>query len=830
MTTFAGTFITAPAPAPAPAPYFRREFTAMGRVTSARLFVAALGVVAPYVNGTRVGEDVLLPGWTSYAHRVNVRSYDVAPLITGERNAIGAIVGEGWAAGRLGWEGLHAIYTDRPALFLQLEFEDDRGSHVICSDENFRVSFGAVVKHSLYDGEEYDARREPIGWSAAGFDDANWSPAEPLAWDLGTLVTPLDPPIRRTEELAPVAISRVAKERFLVDFGQNITGWVRLTVSGTAGQTITLRHAEHCSPDGALDRESNRSALATDRYTMTGALSETWEPEFTFHGFRYVEIEGWPGEPKPEDLRAIVVHSDMVRTGWFRSSDELLNRFHDNVVWSMRGNFVGIPTDCPQRDERLGWTGDINAFAPTATFLYDVRGVLASWLADLALEQREFGKVPWTVPHALPNPPEVVALWSDVAVNLPWALYQEYGDVRHLTDAYESMTAYVRQVAGLLDENDLWSSGFQFGDWLDPATPASNPMAGRTDRYLVANAYFSRSVRQLAQIARILDRPGDADEFAELAERVVAAFRREFITPSGRMVDDTETAYSLAICFDLLEPAQRDYAGSRLAALVTANGYRIATGFAGTPHVTDALSQCGYLEVAYRLLMETDCPSFLYPVRMGATTIWERWDSVLPDGTLNSTGMTSLNHYALGAMSDWIHRTVGGLERIAPGYERVRIAPRPGGNLTQADITHDTRHGRISVSWAIADSRFSLRVSIPEGITAIVSLPGSSSDEGFTVGAGTHEWVREVAPDFGRFGAPSLHSSLKEIFRDGRAWDAVSEAMTRHLPAFATDETSPFWRMPLVELLTSLPGLPSALAEDLGKALGSPSEATVAAA
>ena len=820
--TWKARFITpasgSPAEAGAPASYFRREFTVDGTPRRATLHVTAIGLVEPHLNGDRVGDEVLAPGWTSYRHRLAVSSYDVTDRIVPGANAVGAIVGEGWALGRLGWEGKRHHYADRPALFLQLELEYEGRTEVIGTDGSFTTGTGAVLANSLYDGEEHDARLEPAGWNCPGFDGDPWAPVEEYEWDLSALVTSAAPPIRRVEELKPVSITQSPSGKTIVDFGQNISGWVRLSVQGEPGQTVTLRHAEVLT-DGALDTETLRTAAATDRYTLRGGDRETWEPKFTFHGFRYAEVDGYPGTLTADDVTAVVVHSDMTRTGWFECSNPLLNQLHANVVWSMRDNFVGVPTDCPQRDERLGWTGDINAFAPTAAFLYDVRGVLGSWLADLAAEHREKGYVPWVVPDVLSTPSPPTALWSDVAISLPWTLYTEYGDPDILRQNYDSMAALTRDVETRLDDSGLWSSGYQFGDWLDPDAPMDNPAGGKTDRHLVASAFLYRTTTQLAQTATLLGKAEDAEHFAALADRVRAAFRHEYVTPSGRLANESATALALAICFDILEPAQETKAGDQLAALVAKSGYRISTGFAGTPFVAEALSRTGHLDAAYLLLLETGCPSFLYPVTMGATTIWERWDSIRPDGTINPSGMTSLNHYALGAVADWLHRVVGGLSPAEPGYRRMHIAPRPGGDLTHATVTHDTVHGRATVAWRIDEGQLHLNVTIPDGTEATVVLPQHLDELVVQVTGGDHSWHYDVAertPD-----QYTMDTPLRTLSEDPKAWRAVTEAFAKHFPGIPLDGSAPeAASISLNVLLDHIPGASAELKNDLVAAVG----------
>ncbi|KQZ86103.1 alpha-L-rhamnosidase [Microbacterium sp. Root166] len=802
-----------------PAPYFRRTFTVEPGLRSATLRATALGIVETFVNGHRVGDDVLAPGWTSYRHRIGVSEHDVTNEIVEGPNVLGAVVAEGWAAGRIGFEHKRHHYTDRPALYLELTLTYDDRTEIIATDETFRVADGAVRAASIYDGETYDACQEPVGWHTPDFDDSGWRTATPQDVDLAVLTGDGPPPIRRTQELPVAAVTTSPSGRTVVDFGQVITGWVRITVTGAAGQTVTLRHAELLTSDGEPEYETLRTAKATDVYTLRGGQPETWEPAFTFHGFRYVEVEGWPGDLDPEDLTAIVVHSDMERTGWLETSDPLLSRLHENVVWSMRGNFVGVPTDCPQRDERLGWTGDLHAFAPTAAFLYDVRAMLGSWLKDVAAEQREKGYVPWYVPDVSGTPSAPTALWSDVIVGLPWTLYWEYGDVDILRQNWPAMTAFLDQVESLLDGTGLWGSGFQFGDWLDPDAPAEDASGGKTDRHLVATACLVRTARQMEDSARALGLSDEASRYAALGERVASAFRNEYVAPSGRLVSDSATAYSLAICYDLLDPAQRERAGARLAHLVAKSGYTVSTGFVGTPLVAHALSQTGHVDTAYLLLTEQECPSFLYPVTQGATTIWERWDAVRPDGSLNSTGMTSLNHYALGSIAEWMHRVIGGLEALEPGYRRIRIAPQPGADLTSAQLVHDTTLGRIEISWQVTGGQATVTVTVPAGSSAEVVLPGHPDAARPEVEAGTHSWAYEVAVSER---APyTFDTPLGTLAEDRAAWRSLTRVFKKHLP-FPIDASGPeAAHVTLAMMLPAIPHSTPELERDLQDALAS---------
>ena len=787
-------FISAsePSTSDAPAVYFRKEFVVEPGLLGATLKITALGIVVPSINGVRIGDEVLAPGWTSYANRLLVSRHDITGSVHEGPNALGAVVGEGWAAGPLTWELKRGIWSDRPALWVSLELAYADRTVVVGSDNSFRIGSGAVRANGIYAGEDHDARLEPDGWNSPGFDDTEWKFAQSFDWDLATLEEDVPPPIRRIEELAPAAITTSPTGATIVDFGQVLSGWVRLTVSGESGTTVTLRHAELLTPEGELEFETLRLAAATDRYTLRGGEEESWQPEFTFHGFRYVQVDGWPGTLSEDALRAVVIHSDMERTGWFETSDPLVTKLHENTVWSMRGNFIGVPTDCPQRDERLGWTGDINAFAPTATYLYDVRGVLGSWLKDLAIEQEHAGTVPWIVPTVLAAPSSATALWSDVAVSLPWALFQEYGDLDILRTSYLSMTAFIDEVEGALDDKGLWGSGFQFGDWLDPDAPSNNPSDGKTDRYLVASAYLVKTTREMASTAGLLGELEDEQRFQALQERVTRAFRREFVAESGRLVNETATAYALAITFGILDREQTRRAGDRLAEIVAKSGFRIATGFAGTPLLTDALTLTDHLDEAYLLLRQTESPSFLYPITMGATTIWERWDAVLPDGSLNSTGMTSLNHYALGAVADWLHRVVGGLQRTEPGWRHFRVAPQPGGELTWARTAHETPHGRAQIEWRVEGGEVSVDLTVPAGTQATVQLP--LHPEGLTeeVGPGTHTWRYLDTSGYGERFVLSMDTPLGRIKKDNPdVWQAILEVIRIHYPGIPVEAAGP---------------------------------------
>jgi alpha-L-rhamnosidase len=732
-----------------PVALLRREFHVDAPVRRARLYATAHGIYEAEIDGRTVGDHVLSPGWTSYEHRLRYQTYDVTDLLSPGAHTLGVTLADGWYRGHLGFTGKRHLYGDRTGALLQLEVEHPDGTRtVVSTDGSWRSALGPETRADIYKGESVDFRRELPGWSSPGFDDADWTPVEVGTRDGATLVAPTGPPVRRTQTVPVQAITTSPSGRTLLDFGQNLVGRLRFSLpAAPAGTEITVRHAEVLE-NGELGTRPLRLADATDVIVLDGTGPRTWEPRFTFHGFRYAEVAGWPGELTAEDLVAVVVHTDLRRTGTFTCSDPDVSRLHENVVWGMRGNFVDVPTDCPQRDERLGWTGDLQVFAPTASFLYDTSGMLRSWLTDLAVEQAEQdGIVPIYVPYIplLPIPTQAEVGWGDAAVVVPWVLYERSGDAGLLADQWESMTAWIDAFADRAGpELDFPGGGFSFGDWLDTSAPPENPAAARTPWQCVATAYLARSARTVAQAAQVLGR--DGDRFAALAERAAERFRSEYVTPNGRVAFTSQTAYALALEFDLLTPEQREHAGRLLAGQVLADGFHIASGFLGTPLITDALTNAGELATAYELLLQRENPSWLYPVTMGATTIWERWDSMLPDGSINPGEMTSFNHYALGAVADWLHRTVAGLAPAAPGYRRLRVAPRPGPGITSAAATHETPYGAAAVSWSVdgtADgTTFTLDVTVPPGTVAEVTLPDGSAP--VEVGSGRHSFTREI--------------------------------------------------------------------------------------
>ena len=696
-------------------------------VTTARLRLTAHGIVTATVDGVDVSDEALAPGWTTYHQRLAVRTYDVTSLLHAGELELSALVAPGWFSGRIGWENNSGFYGSHRGLLAQLELERRDGSLVVIgTDETWTATSTPYLAADFYDGETYDARR--------GYGHA--TPVWLVDLDPALLCAPPVRPVRRTQTVAPVT-----RDGNVLDFGQNLVGWVRLRVRGVAaGTEIVLRHAEVLDAQGRLFTEPLRTAKATDVYVAAGSPEETYEPRFTFHGFRYAEITGI--DLDRVDVEAVVIHSDLDRIGTFECSEPLLNRLHENVVWGLRGNFVSVPTDCPQRDERLGWTGDAQVFAPTASFLYDCEMFWENWLADLAADQMADGAVPVVVP-AISLKVVGAAGWGDAATVVPWSTYVAYGDDTVLRRALPSMRAWVDYIWTRLDESGLWSGDFQFGDWLDPDAPAERPWDGKASPVLVATAYAARSATLLARAAAVV---GDESTASAASARAASARRtwwRHYVDEAPR----TQTGAALAIAFGLApdEAAVEDL-GAALVKRVADAGGHLSTGFLGTPLLLPALTATGHVAVAYDVLLQRTTPSWLYQVLAGATTIWERWDALRPDGSVvtgagddGGGSMVSFNHYAYGAVAEWLHAAVAGLapDPNDPGYHHVIVEPRPGGGLTSASASLESRFGKVRVAWALEDGELRCDVELPPNTSATVRLPGRDP---LRLGSGRHSF------------------------------------------------------------------------------------------
>ena len=709
-----------------PSQYFRKEFPVKKKVKSARVYVTSLGIYQLFVNGKKVGDDLFTPGWTTYNKRLQYQTYDVTSMLKDD-NAVGAIVGDGWFRGKI---AKNLLYGDKLALLLQLQiFYVDGTSETIISDKNWKVTTGAILESDIYNGEIYDARMEMISWSNTGFDAGKWAYVAVLDHSKDILVAQKGVSVKAIEELKPQKIITTPKGETVFDMGQNMVGWVRLKVNGKKGDTITLKFAEVLDKEGNFYMENLRAAKCTDTYILKGGGEEIWEPKFTFHGFRFVQLDGFTGMPNLDQITGIVIHSNMKPTGSFVCSDSLINQLQHNIQWGQKGNFLDVPTDCPQRNERLGWTGDAQVFAPTAAFNFDVDAFYTKWLKDLAADQLEDGKVPDVIPDVRFGRGGSTA-WADAAIIVPWTMYLTYGDKRILEEQYASMKNWVEYMKNRAGEDLLWTNDGHYGDWLAFASTSSSYTGATTEKDLIATAYFKYSSGLLAEIAKIIGKIDDAKKYSELSEKIKKAFLDEFVAPSGRLISHTQTAYSLALAFDLLPENLIPNAAKYLADDVKKMGH-LTTGFVGTPLLCKTLSDYGYEDLAFMLLNRKEYPSWLYPITQGATTIWERWDGQKPDGTFQNVGMNSFNHYAYGAIGEWLYTYVSGIETDEknPGYKHFILAPHPGGGLTNAKAEFVSIYGLIKSAWKIEGDNFIYNVEIPANTTATVFLPNADKKE-----------------------------------------------------------------------------------------------------
>ncbi len=718
-----------------PCPMLRREFEVRGEVKSARAYVTSHGLYEMFINGRRVGDEVLTPGWTSYDDHIQYQTYDVTSQIQRGKNAVGVILGDGWYRGNLAFSGQRNTYGKKLALLAQIRLTlTDGSSQIVGSDEEWKAATGPILMSDIYNGESYDARLERKGWSNPGYDDASWAGVTAVNQSKSNLVAPAGPPVCRIQELRPVKVFVTPSGDTVVDMGQNMVGWLRLKVSGPAGTTVTLRHAEVLDKQGNFYTENLRAARQTIEYTLRGDGVEVFEPHFTFQGFRYVMVKGFPGELAQDNLTGVVVHSDIKPAGTFETSDAMINQLQHNIQWGQKGNFVDVPTDCPQRDERLGWTGDAQAFARTASFNADVAAFYTKWLKDMAADQKASGAIPHVIPNVLdrksPTANSASAGWADASVIVPWTVYLSYGDTRLLERQYASMTGWVEYMAKRAGSSYLWNNDFTFGDWLAFATNRSDYPGATTDKDLISQAYFARSTDLVQRTAALLGKDDDADKYAGLLANIKKAFNAEFVTPNGRLASNTQTAYSLALAFDLLPENLRAQAAARLAKDVREFKH-ITTGFLGAPLICRVLSDFGYYDEAFTLLNRKEYPSWLYPITKGATTIWERWDGIKPDGTFQDKGMNSFNHYAYGAIGEWLYGFVAGIEIDAqkPGYKHILLQPHAGGGLTYARASHESLYGTVASGWEFKDGQLQVTVEIPANTTATVRLPHAALEK-----------------------------------------------------------------------------------------------------
>ena len=705
-------------------PLLRNEIKVNGKIKAARIYATALGLYELYINGKRVDDNLFTPGWTSYNKRLQYQTYDVINLLTKGNNVIGAMLSNGWYKGNLAWEDSKNLYGDKRALLLQLHitYEDGR-EEVIISDDNWKVSTGTILMSEIYHGEVYDATLEKEGWNTPYFDDCEWEKAKFIPHTKEILVAQENVPVRVIEEINPIEIITSPKGEVVIDFGQNMVGWVQFKVQGEAGTIVTLRHAEVLDSEGNFYTDNLRSAKQTIRYILKGNGVEIYEPHFTFQGFRYVSIEGYPSGIKLENFIGKVIHSVMEQTGEFNCSNELINRLQHNILWGQKGNFLDVPTDCPQRDERLGWTGDAQMFIHTACFNMNVAPFFSKWLKDLYADQSVDKGIPFVIPQVLDDKSYSSSAWGDAATICPWTIYLCYGDKRILEEQYESMKMWVEYIREQGENEYLWNTGFHFGDWLGLDSKPDS-YVGATPKDFIATAFYAYSTEILASTAKIINKLSEAKEYRELHSNIIKSFRQEFVTPNGRLVAQTQTAHVLALMFKLVEECDKKRTVDTLVEYLEESNYHLTTGFVGTPYLCHVLSENGYNDIAYKLLLQTDCPSWLYQITKGATTIWEHWDGIKEDGSFWSKDMNSFNHYAYGAIGDWLYRVVCGIDTStkAPGYKHINICPKPGFGLDFAEAKLQTMYGQIKSKWSKKDEKVELTVEIPANTTATIVL------------------------------------------------------------------------------------------------------------
>lgn len=722
---------------------FRREFSLRQQIRRARLYITSHGIYTAKLNGRSIGDHVLSPGWTNYKNRLTYQTFDVSSHVGTDLNTLDVTVAPGWYCGRLGWRaGKTNVYGSALGLIalLQVEYEDGE-SIVLGTDSGWQWGYGPTLSSELYDGEVFDANQ-----SLSQLTQWGNVTCKPI---IDRLASPDGPPMRRTQEIQPIAILKSPSGQSIIDMGQNMVGWLRIKVAGgSAGHQIQLQFVEALE-NGECATRTLRAAKARDTVILGSDGTLEWEPNFTFHGFRYVGVDNWPGTLTTDCVKGIVVHTDMTKTGSFSCSNPLLNRLHENIIWSMRGNFLGIPTDCPQRDERLGWTGDINVFADTGNYLYRTGGILKTWLDDLKYEQEEAGGiVPLVVPNVIDGfDQDAHAIWGDVSVMLPWSLYRATGDREVLSRQYTSMKAWLDVIPRR--ENLLWNytADWKLGDWLDPAAPPDDCGKATTNPTFVSDAFLAHITTLMTVISEILEEKADVQAYTVASEKIRSIFAHEYITPAGLVANCTQTAFALAMQFNLIPSEKQElYAGRYLSSIILESSrYKIGTGFAGTPYIGHALSKVGQTDIFYRMLLSRKNPSWLYPVTMGATTMWERWDSLLPDGSINPGEMTSFNHYALGAVGSWMHSVILGFRIQEAGWKGIKIEPVPGGGLKWAEGEYLSGYGMYRVRWVIIqdsktqDESLSVEIQVPPNTTADVKLPGSEDVK--RVGSGLHRWT-----------------------------------------------------------------------------------------
>jgi len=703
-----------------PPQYYRKEFEIKKKVQSARIYVTSLGLYQLFLNGEKVGDQYFTPGWTSYHKRLQYQTYDVTDKLN-NKNVFGVILADGWFRGKIGYIMPHSYYGNQLGVLLQLNIKYDDGSEeTVTTDTSWKFNGGPILQSNIYDGETYDARLEMKNWCQPDFDYRGWKNSALLDYPKNKLIASMGLPVKKIQKIDPVKIIYTPKGETVLDMGQNMVGWLRIKVSGKEGDTIKIRFAEVLDKEGNFYTENLRSALATNTYILNKDSVQIYEPYFTFFGFRYVKLEGINRPVNIHDFTGVVVHSDMEPTGYFSCSDTLINQLQLNIRWGQKDNFLDVPTDCPQRDERLGWTGDAQVFSMTAAFNFDVAAFYTKWAKDIAADQLPNGKVTDVVPDVLEGDGGSTA-WADVAIVIPWTVYRVYGDNRILEKQYSSMKAWVDYMTTRAGDDYLWNEDNHYGDHLAFGSNRNDYKGATTEKDLIATAYYYYSTTILSRVAKILDKKEDYIRYEELAPKIKKAFDEEFITNNGRLVSHTQTAYALALSFGLVPDNLIQKAASYLANDVNEFGH-LTTGFVGTPLLCSTLSGIGRDDLAFMLLTRKEYPSWLYPITMGATTIWERWDGIKPDGTFQDPVMNSFNHYAYGAIGEWLYSYVAGIlvDENNPGYKHFFLQPHVGGGLTNVNSTFESMYGKIESNWKLDQDRMVYSCTIPPNSSATV--------------------------------------------------------------------------------------------------------------
>ncbi len=726
----------------------RKDFSVPKKIASARAYVTSHGFYELYINGKKAGDEIFTPGWTSYNKRLQYQVFDITPLLLPGANSVGAMLADGWYRSALAWENNWGTWGKKLGLLCQLTITFTDGSEqTIITDNSWKgTQDGPVTRDGIYDGESYDARKEIKGWSNAGFAAAGWKPVSLGTGAKDNLVAVQTVPVRKIQELKPVRIFTTPKGLLVADFGQNMVGWVRLKVKGSAGTKVSIRHAEVLDKTGNFYTDNLRAAAALAEYTLKGGEEETYEPRFSFFGFRYIAVNGYPGELKPEDITGVVVHSDMKPTGSFECSNGMINQLQHNIQWGQKGNFIDVPTDCPQRDERLGWTGDAQAFCRTAAFNMDVSPFFTKWLKDVAADQNPDGAVPFVIPDVLKNN-GTSAGWGDVSTIAPWTMYLIFGDKRILETQYPSMKAYVEYIRKKAGDSYVWIGGSVFGDWLFYKSMQQTENDGYTSPDMIATMFYAYSSHLVEQAAAVLGKTADVQTYHGIFEKVKEAFNKNYVTPEGRIASESQTSYVLALQFGLLPDNLRAKATQYLVDDIKGRGNHLSTGFLGTPYLCHVLSDNGQTSVAYDLLLQQTYPSWLYPVKMGATTIWERWDGQKTDSTFEDVGMNSFNHYAYGAIGDWMYRVAAGIEVGEPGYKHILLQPQPGKQLTYARASFESSYGTIASGWEMKDGKLLIKVKVPANAMATIVLPMAQADKVMESGAPLATAFKSVKQD-----------------------------------------------------------------------------------